>query len=87
MNDFFVLFVTSIYTFHLMVHLKIFELNVCASHTTTRSLPQNWRIYWLRVFFEKSTTSIDRKIVELECPIKEKEGGIEISKKSHPNLR
>ena len=70
-----------------MVHLKIFKLNVCASHTTTRSLPQNWRIYWLRVFFEKNTTSIDRKTVELECPIKEKEGGIEISKKSHPNLR
>ena len=39
--------------FRLMVHFNIFNLNVCDGHTTTRSLPQNWRIYWLRLFFEK----------------------------------
>ena len=37
-----------------MVHLKIFELNVSASQTTTRSLPQNWRISWLRLLSEKN---------------------------------
>ena len=66
--------------FRLMVNFKIFKLNVCASHTTTSCLPQNWRTHWLRLFFEKNTTRIDRKIVELECIIKEKDDRIALNK-------
>ena len=63
-----------------MIHFKFFNLNVCAGHTTNRCLPQNWRIYWLRLFFEKNTTRIDKKFVEQECHNKEKEHRIALSK-------
>ena len=66
-----------------MVHFKIFALNVCASHSTSRSLPQNWRIYCLRLFFtsKKNATRIDRKIAALECIVKEKEDRIALNKR------
>ena len=32
-------------------YVIVFKFNFCASHTTTRSLPKNWRIYRFRLFF------------------------------------
>ena len=76
-----VVFVTSIYTLSLNGTFQTFQIE-CLCY------PYHYKVFTTKlknilvkaVLWKKNTTRIDRKIVELECPIKEKKDRIALNK-------
>ena len=64
----------------LMVHFTFFRLNASGSHATTKSFHKTEEYSDPDCSFQKTTARFDRKMVELKCFIKEKEGRIALNK-------